>query len=63
MLKPVARLRRRTVAGVLMVLLAAPAVAVGTASAAQADTVRQQEVWVLNATTWLVRGGTRTGPG
>ena len=49
MLKPVARLRRRTVAGVLMVLLAAPAVAVGTASAAQADTVRQQEVWVLNA--------------
>jgi hypothetical protein len=49
MLKPVARFRRRTLAGVLAALLAAPAVAVGTASAAQADAVRQQELWVLNA--------------
>jgi hypothetical protein len=49
MLKPVAHLRRRTLAGVLVALLAAPAVAVGTASAAQADAVRQQELWVLNA--------------
>jgi Subtilase family len=49
MLRPVARLRRRTLAGVLAALLAAPAVAVGTASAARADAVRQQELWVLNA--------------
>jgi hypothetical protein len=49
MLRPVARLRRRTLAGVLAALLAAPAVAVGTAGAAQADAVRQQELWVLNA--------------
>ena len=49
MLRPVARLRRRALAGVLAALLAAPAVAVGTASAARADAVRQQELWVLNA--------------
>jgi hypothetical protein len=49
MLRPVARLRRRILAGVLAALLAAPAVAVGSASAAQADAVRQQELWVLNA--------------
>jgi hypothetical protein len=48
-LSPVACLRRRTLAGVLAALLAAPAVALGTASAAQADAVRQQELWVLNA--------------
>ncbi len=36
-------------AGVLAALLAAPAVAVGSASAAQADAVRQQQLWVLNA--------------
>jgi Subtilase family len=48
-LRPVASLRRRTLAGALAALLAAPAVAVGTASAAQADAVRQQELWVLNA--------------
>jgi len=47
-LSPVARLRR-TLAVVLAALLAAPAVAIGTASAAQADAVRQQELWVLNA--------------
>src|SRR5262245_24026191 len=49
MLRPVARLRRRTLAGVLAALLAAPGVAAGIASAAQADAVRQQELWVLNA--------------
>jgi hypothetical protein len=49
MLRPVARLRRRALAGVLAALLTAPAVAVGTASAARADAVRQQELWVLNA--------------
>src|SRR5690348_4720183 len=49
MLRPVARLRRRALAGVLAALLAAPAVAVGTAGSAQADAVRQQELWVLNA--------------
>jgi hypothetical protein len=48
-LSPVARLRRRTLAGVLAALLAAPAVAIGAPSAAQADAVRQQELWVLNA--------------
>ncbi len=50
MLRPAPRPRRwRTLAGVLAALLAAPAVAVGSASAAQADAVRQQELWVLNA--------------
>src|SRR6516165_2763921 len=49
MLRPVARLRRRTLAGVLAALLAAPAVAVGIVGTAQADVVRQQELWVLNA--------------
>ena len=50
MLRPASRPRRwRTLAGVLAALLAAPAVAVGSASAAQADPVRQQELWVLNA--------------
>jgi hypothetical protein len=49
MLRPVARLRRRALAGVLAALLAAPAVAVGTAGSAQADAVRQQELWVLDA--------------
>ena len=50
MLRPALRPRRwRTLAGVLAALLAAPAVAVGSASAAQADAVRQQELWVLNA--------------
>src|SRR6516165_4458087 len=48
MLRPVARLRRRTLAGVLAALLAAPAVAVGIVGAARAHTVRQQELWVLN---------------
>jgi hypothetical protein len=50
MLRPAPRPRRwRTLARVLAALLAAPAVAVGSASAAQADAVRQQEQWVLNA--------------
>jgi hypothetical protein len=50
MLRPALRPRRwRTLAGVLAALLAAPAVAVGSAGAAQADAVRQQELWVLNA--------------
>jgi hypothetical protein len=50
MLRPAPRPRRwRTLAGVLAALLAAPALAVGSASAAQADAVRQQELWVLNA--------------
>ena len=50
MLRPALRHRRwRTLAGVLAALLAAPAVAVGSASAAQADPVRQQQLWVLNA--------------
>jgi hypothetical protein len=40
---------RRLLAGLLAVLVAAPAVAVGTASVAQADEVRAQELWVLNA--------------
>jgi hypothetical protein len=41
--------RWRPLAWVLAALLAAPALAVGSASAAQADAVRQQELWVLNA--------------
>ncbi len=41
--------RWRTLAGVLAALLAAPAFAVGSAGTAQADPVRQQELWVLNA--------------
>jgi len=49
MLSPPARPRLRTLAGVLAALLVAPAVAVGTATAARADAVRQQELWVLNA--------------
>jgi hypothetical protein len=50
MLTPARRPRRwRTLAGVLAALLAAPAVAISSASAAQADLVRQQELWVLNA--------------
>jgi hypothetical protein len=49
MLRPVPRLRRRALAGVLAAMLAAPAVAVGTVGVAQADAVRQQELWVLNA--------------
>jgi hypothetical protein len=50
MLRPAPRPRRwRTLAGVLAALLAAPAVAVGSAGTAQADPVRQQELWVLNA--------------
>jgi subtilisin family serine protease len=50
MLRPALRHRRwRTLAGMLAALLAAPAVAVGSASAAQADPVRQQQLWVLNA--------------
>ncbi len=50
MLRPALRPRRwRTLAGVLAALLAAPGVAVGSASAAQADAVHQQELWVLNA--------------
>jgi hypothetical protein len=40
---------RRLLAGLLAVLVGAPAVAVGTASVAQADAVRSQELWVLNA--------------
>jgi hypothetical protein len=49
MLRPGRPRRWRTLAGVLAALLAAPAVAVGSATAAQADAVRQQELWVLNA--------------
>jgi Subtilase family len=50
MLKSAPRPRRwRTLAGVLAALLAAPAVAIGSAGAAQADAVRQQQLWVLNA--------------
>ena len=41
--------RWRATAGLLAALLAAPAVVIGSASAAQADVVRQQELWVLNA--------------
>jgi hypothetical protein len=44
-----ARSRRLRLAAWLAVLTAAPTVAVGTASAAQADAVRAQELWVLNA--------------
>jgi subtilisin family serine protease len=40
---------RRLLTAVLAALIAAPAVAVGTAGAAQADAVRAQELWVLNA--------------
>src|SRR5690349_22826403 len=40
---------KRTWAAALAALLAAPALAVGFASAAQADAVRQQELWVLDA--------------
>src|SRR5262249_46514507 len=39
----------RLLAGLLAALMAAPAVAVGTAGVAQADAVRAQELWVLNA--------------
>ena len=39
----------RLLAALVMVLVAAPAAAVGTASVAQADVVRSQELWVLNA--------------
>ncbi|HEV3288507.1 MAG TPA: S8 family serine peptidase, partial [Streptosporangiaceae bacterium] len=50
MLRPAPRSRRwRTLAAVLAALMAAPALAVGSAGAAQADGVRQQELWVLNA--------------
>ncbi len=50
MLRPALRPRRwRALAGVLAALLAAPAVAVGSAGTAQADPVRQQQLWVLNA--------------
>jgi subtilisin family serine protease len=40
---------RRPLAALLAALLAAPAAAAGSASAAPADAVRQQELWVLNA--------------
>ncbi len=50
MLRPAPRSRRwRTLAAVLATLMAAPALAVGSAGTAQADAVRQQELWVLNA--------------
>ncbi len=50
MLRRASPLRQwRTLAAVLAALLAAPALAVGSAGAAQADAVRQQELWVLNA--------------
>ena len=49
MLRPSRPRRWRTLAGVLAALLAAPAAAIGSASVAQADAVRQQEQWVLNA--------------
>ena len=50
MLRRAPRSRRwRTLAAVLAALMAAPALAVGSARAAQADPVRQQELWVLNA--------------
>src|SRR5215472_11781530 len=39
----------RLLAGLLAALIAAPAVAAGTAGVAQADAVRSQELWVLNA--------------
>src|SRR5215469_4929085 len=39
----------RLLAGLFAALVAAPAVAVGTAGVAQADAVRAQELWVLNA--------------
>src|SRR5262249_14148306 len=39
----------RLLAGVLAALMAAPAVVAGTAGVAQADAVRAQELWVLNA--------------
>jgi hypothetical protein len=49
MLRPAGHRRGRALAVVLAALLAAPAVVAGSASAAQADAVRQQELWVLNA--------------
>jgi hypothetical protein len=48
MLRPRSR-RWRSLAAVLAAALAAPALVVGSAGAAQADPVRQQELWVLNA--------------
>jgi subtilisin family serine protease len=46
---PVRRLGPRLLAVLLATLIAAPAVAAGTAGVAQADVVRAQELWVLNA--------------
>ena len=43
------RRSRRLLAGLLAALTAAPVVAVGAAGVAQADAVRAQELWVLNA--------------
>ena len=40
---------RRLLAGLLAAVVMAPAAAVGTAGVAQADVVRSQELWVLNA--------------
>jgi hypothetical protein len=40
---------RRLLAGLLAALVMAPAAAAGTAGVAQADVVRSQELWVLNA--------------
>ena len=43
------RRSRRLLAGLLAALTAAPVVAAGTVGVAQADAVRAQELWVLNA--------------
>jgi Subtilase family len=55
-------LRRLLTAG-LVALIAAPALAFGTAGAAQADAVRSQELWVLNAIGVPVAWQTSKGSG
>ena len=54
---------RRLLAGLLAALIAAPAVAAGTAGVAQADAVRTQELWVLNAIDVPTAWQTTTGHG
>jgi subtilisin family serine protease len=54
---------RRILTGVLAALIAAPAVAAGTTNVAQADAVRAQELWVLNAINAPAAWQTSTGHG
>jgi subtilisin family serine protease len=54
---------RRALTSVLAALIAAPAVAVGIAGIAQADAVRAQELWVLNAINAPAAWQTSTGHG